>query len=116
MNQLERNIKRLGDIQDRNDERKLAAGEGDDGEPEAGEQAEEAALAAEEGASGEPEEEHEDKEEEEEEEGTAGLDTIPGIKEHVQTKQLVISNKKDLKNYLTGSFAQMFFTPRRYVQ
>lgn len=44
-----------------------------------------------------------------------GLDVIDLIKEHVETKPLIISNKKDLHKYLTESFATMFFTFNRYV-
>ena len=44
------------------------------------------------------------------------MDVIPEIKEHVKTKQLVISSKSQLRAYLKDTFATMFFTPNRYVQ
>jgi hypothetical protein len=44
------------------------------------------------------------------------MEVIPEIKEHIQTKGLYISSKKELRYYLKNTFATMFFTPNRYVQ
>lgn len=43
-----------------------------------------------------------------------GLDEQP--LQIIDTEELLISNKQGLHEYLTGSFANLFFTEKKYVQ